>query len=196
MGVVICPGVHDRQLTQQFIQGVRGVSGGLALPSESLWVFPAERYPAYSGWHVLRFLHERVRCEQSNEPDPDGRMSIPLVLIGFSAGVVGAISAALAWQGLGGTINAVLAIDGWGVPLVGGFPVHRLSHDSFTHWSSALLGAGEDSFYADPGVAHLDLWRSPQTADGWWLTPNAAKPPIALSAASFITALLRRYGEP
>lgn len=105
------------------------------------------------------------------------------------------MGAAFAWQRLGGTVNAVLAIDGWGVPLVGGFPVHRLSHDSFTHWSSALLGAGEDSFYADPGVAHLELWRSPQTAHGWWLIPNAANPPKAVSAANFLTALLRHYGE-
>ncbi|MBW4469670.1 MAG: hypothetical protein KME45_04620 [Stenomitos rutilans HA7619-LM2] len=190
MTVVLCPGVHDRGLTQQFIQGVREASNGLALPSKSLLVFPTERYPAYSGWHVLRFLHER-----NSHNHPDLRVSPPLVLIGFSAGVVGAMSAALVWQGWRGTVKAVLAIDGWGVPLVGGFPVHRFSHDCFTHWSSAPLGAGEDSFYADPGVAHLELWRSPQTADGWWLTPDAARPPIALSAANFLTALLRRYDE-
>lgn len=190
MRVVVCPGVHEQPLTQQFIQGVREASRGLALSPESLLVFPTDRYPAYSGWHVLRFLHE-----QSSRHDPDLRRSPPLVLIGFSAGVVGAMSAACLWQYLGGTVKAVLAIDGWGVPLVSGFPVHRLSHDFFTHWSSALLGAGEDSFYADPGVAHLELWRSPQTVDGRWLTPNAAKPLTALSAASFVTALLCRYGE-
>ncbi|XGV98270.1 MAG: hypothetical protein ACAF41_04905 [Leptolyngbya sp. BL-A-14] len=189
MGVVICPGVHDRHLTQEFVQGV-WESDGQPIASDSWWVFPAERYPAYSGWHILRFLHE-----QSSRYHPDLRTSPPIVLIGFSAGVVGAMGAAFAWQRLGGTVNAVLAIDGWGVPLVGGFPVHRLSHDSFTHWSSALLGAGEDSFYADPGVAHLELWRSPQTAHGWWLIPNAANPPKAVSAANFLTALLRHYGE-
>lgn len=190
MGVIICPGVHDRPLTQQFIQSVREASRGLALQPESLLVFPTERYPPYSGWHVLQFLDQHRRLSY-----PDLRAAPPLVFIGFSAGVVGAMSAAVAWRCLGGTVRAVLAIDGWGVPLVGGFPVHRLSHDSFTHWSSALLGAGEDSFYADPGVEHLELWRSPQTANGWWLTPNAAKPPTALSAANFITALLRRYDE-
>lgn len=189
MSVVICPGVHDRQLTQQFIQGM-WESGEQPLPAESLLMFPAERYPAYSGWHVLQFLHE-----QHSRHDPDLRASTPLVLIGFSAGVVGAMSAALVWQRLGGTVKAIAAIDGWGVPLVASFPVHRLSHDSFTHWSSALLGTGEDSFYADPGVAHLEFWRSPHTTYGWWLSPNTSTPPIALSAASFLTALLRRYGE-
>ncbi|MBW4694858.1 MAG: hypothetical protein KME27_24175 [Lyngbya sp. HA4199-MV5] len=190
MRIVICPGMHDRQLTQQFIQSVRDASGGVALQPESLLVFPAERYPAYAGWHVLRFLHE-----QTSRDDPDLRAVPPLVFIGFSAGVVGAISAAVAWEYLGGSVKAVLTIDGWGVPLIGSFPVYRLSHDWFTHWSSALLGGGEDSFYADPGVAHLELWRSPQTAHGWWLTPHAAKPPVALSAVNFITALLHRYDE-
>lgn len=189
MSVVVCPGVHDRRLTQQFMQGLSDSSEG-ALRSESWLVFPAERYPAYSGLHILRFLHELF-----NRGDPDLVFDTPLVLIGFSAGVVGAVSAACAWKGLGGSVKALISIDGWGVPLVGGFPMHRLSHDSFTHWSSALLGAGEDSFYADPGVAHLEFWRSPQTADGWWLTPDASKPPIALSAANFLTDLLRRYGE-
>jgi len=44
-----------------------------------------------------------------------------------------------------------------GVPLVGNFPIHRLSHDYFTHWSSAVLGSGNDSFYADPPVEHLEM---------------------------------------
>jgi hypothetical protein len=161
-----------------------------SLRPESLLVFPVERYPAYSGLHILRFLHEQL-----SQRDPDLAFSTPIVLIGFSAGVVGAVSAASAWQAMGGTVTALFAIDGWGVPLVGRFPMHRLSHDTFTHWSSALLGAGEDSFYADPAVAHLELWRSPQAADGWWLVPDQRQLPVAISAASFLTALLHRYGE-
>jgi hypothetical protein len=27
---------------------------------------------------------------------------------------------------------------------------------------------GRDPFYAEPGVAHLELWRSPDQAWGWW----------------------------
>ncbi len=189
MSVVLCPGIHDRGLTQQFMQGLSD-SSEVALRLESWLVFPAERYPAYSALHILRFLHESF-----SRRDPDCAFNTPLVFIGFSAGVVGAVGAAHVWQGLGGSVKALLAIDGWGVPLMGKFPMHRLSHDSFTHWSSALLGAGEDSFYADPGVAHLDLWRSPQTASGWWLRSNLDQPPTARSAASFLTALLHRYGE-
>ena len=190
MAIVICPGVHDRVLTQQFIQGLLEASDDPVLRSEALLVFPAERYPAYSGLHILRFLHE-----QCSHFDPDLAFSTPLVFIGFSAGVVGAVSAAAIWQQLGGTVKALIAIDGWGVPLLGNFPVHRLSHDAFTHWSSALLGAGEDSFYADPGVSHLEFWRSPQSACGWWVFADPLRPPVARSAASFLTALLHRYGE-
>jgi hypothetical protein len=189
MGIVICPGIHDRALTQQFIQRLLEAATG-TLSSEALLVFPTERYPAYSGLHILRFLHEQL-----TRHDPERAFKQPLVFIGFSAGVVGAMGAAVGWQAMGGTVIALLAIDGWGVPLVGGFPVHRLSHDSFTHWSSALLGAGEDSFYADPGVSHLEFWRSPQSAHGWWVFADTSKPAVAMSAASFLTALLRRYGE-
>ena len=57
-------------------------------------------------------------------------------------------------------MKALIAFDGWGVPLVGNFPIYRISHDQFTHWSSELLGKGDKSFYADPPVEHLDLWRS------------------------------------
>lgn len=190
MGIVICPGIHDQALTQQFIQRLVEAASETNLRPESLLVFPTERYPAYSGLHILRFLHEQL-----SRHDPDQTIDEPLVFIGFSAGVVGAMGAALGWRTMGGTVKAMLAIDGWGVPLVGNFPIHRLSHDAFTHWSSALLGAGEDSFYADPAVAHLEFWRSPQAANGWWLVPDQPKPPVAMSAASFLTALLRRYGE-
>ena len=188
MSIVICPGVHDRALTQSFTQGLLTIDE--AMSSQPLLVFPAERYPAYSGLHILRFLHE-----QFSRPDPDDALTQPLVFIGFSAGVVGAMSAAVGWQTMGGAVTALLAIDGWGVPLVGNFPTHRLSHDAFTHWSAALLGAGEDSFYADPSVSHLDVWRSPQAASGWWVFPDPSKPAVATSAANFLTALLRRYGE-
>lgn len=142
---------------------------------------------------------------------------MPLAFVSFSAGVVGAIGAAWMWQFLGGTVKAFIAFDGWGVPLWGSFPIHRFSHDEFTHWSSALLGAGSDSFYADPPVAHLDLWAKPQIAQGWWIqsqvadgesqsdspithypthdvaVSQAARSPV--TATQFLTMLLERYGE-
>lgn len=95
---------------------------------------------------------------------------------------------------MGGQIKALIALDGWGVPLGGNFPIYRLSHDSFTHWSSALLGGGTESFYADPPVEHLELWRSPQTTKGWWnhQTPTGLKTATPTTAALFILEILNR----
>ncbi|MBD2075198.1 hypothetical protein H6F86_15100 [Phormidium sp. FACHB-592] len=185
--VVVCPGIHERALTQQFIEGLL-TTGEERLHPASWLVFPTDRYPAYSGLHILRFLHEKLSTHS-----PDAALHTPLILIGFSAGVVGAVSAACGWRSLGGVVKALIAIDGWGVPLIGDFPMHRMSHDAFTHWSSALLGAGEDSFYADPSVDHLDLWRSPQIAAGYWVKPGSSSPPRGTSAATFLTALLCDY---
>ena len=83
---------------------------------------------------------------------------------------MGGLGAALWWQTKGGKIKAFFALDGWGMPIVANFPVYRLSHDYFTHWSSALLGSGQNSFYADPEVTHLDLWRYPHKVMGWWVS--------------------------
>lgn len=102
------------------------------------------------------------------------------------------MAAARSWQQSGGTIKALIALDGWGVPLYGDFPIHRLSHDHFTHWSSKLLGAGLDGFYADPPVEHLELWRSPQTTQGWWEQKSQLQ---QITAVAFLALLLQRYGE-
>ncbi|NES83160.1 MAG: hypothetical protein F6K10_18095, partial [Moorea sp. SIO2B7] len=59
--------------------------------------------------------------------------------------------------------------------------------------SSALLGAGADSFYADPEVEHLDLWRSPQTTQGWWVKHPGSQ--LRCSAAQFLSIFLQHYGE-
>ncbi|MCU0568633.1 MAG: hypothetical protein MUF49_18805 [Oculatellaceae cyanobacterium Prado106] len=99
--------------------------------------------------------------------DPSRIHQVPLFFVGFSAGVVGAIGAARLWHQWGGQVQGLAAFDGWGVPLWGDFPIYRISHDAFTHWSSALLGAGQASFYAEPPVSHLALWRSPETVQGW-----------------------------
>lgn len=174
---VLCPGMHAPSLTADFV-------AGLDLPTEvadRLRVFPSQVDPAYSPHHLLRFVQAQVA------------QTTPLVFIGFSAGVVGAIGAARLWQRQGGTMRALIAVDGWGVPLSGDFPIHRVSHDAFTDWSSSLLGMGQDRFYADPAVGHLDLWRSPHTAGGWWVESGANSPSRQTTAASFITALLKRY---
>ncbi|MBP0018385.1 MAG: hypothetical protein J7647_12655 [Cyanobacteria bacterium SBLK] len=170
MKIFICPGIHPPEFTDSFIDNV-------GLSRDRLLVLPPH-IPPYSGIAVLNFLNQY--CDRN----------VPLLNIAFSAGVVGAIFAASAWQYQGGTVSALLALDGWGVPLVGDFTIYRLSHDYFTHWSSALFGAGEESFYADPGVDHLELWRSPQTSLGW---SNARHGKIRCSATEFILDLLQRH---
>ena len=185
--VIVCPGIHDPALTQCFVQHLRGECLRLALLRSSnnsnlsyldnLLIFPGD-YP--SPLHVLQFLRDRLAPAEDS-----------VVFISFSAGVVGAIGAAWGWQMLGGEVKTFVAMDGWGVPLFGNFPIYRLSHDYFTHWTSSLLGGGQESFYADPPVEHLELWRSPQLVLGWHsqLDPDSQ---LRLTAARFLTMLLER----
>lgn len=178
MAVLICPGIHPPELTQCFLAGL-GRQAGQDL------VFPADRSPAYSAYHIWQFLQAQVGQEG-------------ILLIGFSAGVVGAMGAAALWQAGAGTVKALIALDGWGVPLMGSFPIYRISHDGFTHWSSSCLGSGREGFYADPPVPHLELWRSPQSAKGWWITAATEKSRETLiytTATHFLSHLLQHYGE-
>ena len=176
--IVICPGFHPPALTADFVAQVTT----LPLVAD-WWVVPHDRVAPYDSLAIAHWLvtHSGGRSPQT---------APPLILIGFSAGVVGAVGAAIAWTALGGTVRAVFALDGWGVPAVGNLPLHRLSHDAWTHGTSALLGAGQTSFYADPGVAHLELWRSPQQVVGWAVTPAATYPCTALE---FLHHELQRY---
>ncbi|MEB3214102.1 MAG: hypothetical protein VKL39_22330 [Leptolyngbyaceae bacterium] len=190
MTVIICPGAHSPHLTQEFL---REMSAQL----RDAVVFPAERYPAYSAWHLIQFLEETLEERQCDAP---------ILLIGFSAGVVAAIATAWYWQFKGRTVRALIALDGWGVPLRGRFPIHRISHDEFTHWSSSLGEHLSDCFYADPPVEHLNLWRSPSSATGQWIRQSTYAscrihpllPPPALTtrttAAEFMGMLLQTYG--
>ncbi|MFB2923445.1 MULTISPECIES: hypothetical protein [Aerosakkonema] len=195
MSVIICPGIHEPDLTKSFADGLLWRSSGNlsnGRATENILIFPIQEYPAYSAFHILQFLGNSGIYPLDGNSSP-----VPLVFISFSAGVVGAIGAAWMWQALTGNVKAFIALDGWGVPLGGNFPIHRLSHDYFTHWSSAVLGTGEDNFYADPEVRHLELWRSPQTTIGWWIHSECGKSEQrkSLSAAQFLTMLLERYGE-
>jgi len=179
--LLICPGIHKSQLTQDFLTGLRR-SNTFSLSSDNVLIFPTQNYPAYSTGHIVKFLCHHLSVEQAG-----------VIFISFSAGVAGAIGAAWAWQLLGGKVEAFFAIDGWGVPLYGNFPIYRLSHDYFTHWSSRLLGAGEDSFYADPAVEHLDIWRSPHLCLGYWIHPAVNGIPeyrTQVTAAEFINIQL------
>jgi hypothetical protein len=182
MTVIICPGIHSPQLTKSFISCLQDRDNP-NLGTDWL-IFPEANNLAYSPLAIFQWL-------QNHEPSP--KQAPSMLFICFSAGVVGGIGAALSWQMRGGKVKALLALDGWGVPLIANFPIHRLSHDYFTHWTSALLGSGKDSFFAEPGVEHLDLWRSPDTTFGWWLKYPGCQ--IRCSAKKFILTFLNQYGE-
>jgi len=151
--IIICPGIHDPHLTDRFLKSLQEAQ----IASEGFIIYPTQIYPAFSAFHIGQFLEQRLAKSSDRT----------VIFLSFSAGVVGAIGAAWAWQHSGGKVAAFIALDGWGVPLGGDFPIYRLSHDEFTHWSSALLGSGRESFYADPPVEHLTLWRSPDLVCGW-----------------------------
>lgn len=165
--IAICPGFHAPQLTQNFLDATHP-PGAIVFPDSP-----------YDGSAIADFLARQI--------SPSGSV----LLVGFSAGVVGAIAAAYLWQQRGGKVRALIAIDGWGVPLFANFPIYRLSHDEFTHWSSSLLGAGTENFYAQPDVSHLELWRSPQTAWGWQVLRPGCH--VRSSAADFLAMLWSRY---
>ena len=185
--IIICPGIHNPQFTQEFLDGLQGcATGNLARQlNREVLILPNGDYPIYSAIHILVDLQRHLNSAKT-----------PIIFIAFSAGVVGAIGAAWGWQILGREVKAFMALDGWGVPLSGNFPIHRLSHDEFTHWSSALLGRGEESFYGDPAVDHLDLWRKAGVCQGWWVNPAkgcVGEKRTPITAAQFIIKLLQRY---
>ncbi|BAY96886.1 hypothetical protein NIES37_08230 [Tolypothrix tenuis PCC 7101] len=199
MDIIICPGIHEPELTESFISGCFNLNCDRAAlhprgdrklaqnPAHNILIFPEQGVLTVSPFKILQFLHNCLK----------DRLQSPVFFISFSAGVVGAIIAARLWQLLGGTVTAFIAVDGWGVPLWGDFPIHRMSHDYFTHWSSSLLGSGHNNFYAEPAVDHLSLWRSPQTVQGvltdqsLGLYQNSDR----LSASDFVHLLLKRYEE-
>jgi hypothetical protein len=189
MSIIICPGIHESALTQCFVSGCidQIINEAKSQKAVDLLIFPAQGGLALSAFHILQFLHKHLQ----------DRIESPAVFISFSAGVVGAIVAAHKWQQIGGHVKAFIAIDGWGVPMWGNFPIHRMSHDYFTHWSSSLLGSGENNFYADPPVDHHQMWRSPQTVQGCWVDSffGESPPKEHLSAAEFLHLLLRRYKD-
>jgi len=120
----------------------------------------------------------------------------PQILIwAFSAGCLGATGLAQYWHCYRGRVLALFAMDGWGVPLVTDYPIYRLSHDRFTHVTSQVLGAGAVNFYADPSVAHLDVWRDPATVDGWQVTQSSRHLPQyqQLTAAEFLCHWSRHH---
>jgi hypothetical protein len=92
-------------------------------------------------------------------------------------------------------VKALIAFDGWGVPLFASFPIHHISHDYFTHWSSNLLNCGKVNFYADPDVNHLEIWGKINQVNGYKIESlklgHDLITPITLK--DFIKELLQNY---
>lgn len=151
--------------------------------------------PAPSSTFVAQgALPDPVGPQDVDPAQGDGR--VDLILWAFSAGCVGAVALAHHWHCYRGRVRAIFLVDGWGVPWTGEAPLHRLSHDSFTHRSSRWLGAGRADFFAQPGVPHRQLWRSPQTVLGMGRLPSsaaAAEPSQPLSAADFLVQWTQFY---
>ena len=134
-----------------------------------------------------------------------GAASPALMIWAFSAGCVGATALASYWQRQRGRVLGLFLVDGWGVPCDPAVPGYRLSHDRFTHDTSGWLGAGEEAFYADPGVPHRQLWRCPEAVAGGVVGAGEAgawpreRSRERLSAADFLRlrsqACLHRYRE-
>ncbi|WP_287130317.1 hypothetical protein [Candidatus Cyanaurora vandensis] len=133
----------------------------------------------YDPWQV-RSLITRVPTEE-------------VVVVAFSAGVVGAVGALtgtwLARTGL--RVKALIALDGWLVPLFKPFPSYRLSHDHFTHRTCRPLGMGRVNFWADPAVGHLDLWTYPETTQGWAVSDQGQ---VRTTALVFLQERLTEHG--
>lgn len=180
--LVICPGMHPPQLSQQMIADLTPW-----LPLEQLDVSLFETHD-WTGKLSGYRLRQQLQHLQGDQRTASAALR-SLLFLAFSAGCIGAISAAHHWQHRGGTVLAFFAMDGWGVPLAADFPIYRLSHDRWTHDTSALLGTGGTNFYADPPVAHRTLWSQPSQVEGWQVSRDGS-PPQRLSAAIFLNRWL------
>jgi len=176
---IICPGMHPPELTERCLSCLA--------PNGLLWGNPVHtlqpsQYLPFSAHALRRGLHNYLG-EPASAP--------PIIVLAFSAGVVGATGLAWYWCHRGGQVLALFAVDGWGVPVVGPWDSYRLSHDAFTHHSSLLLGGGAVNFYADPAVAHQDLWQWPDQTWGWQVSPHGRS---RMAALNFLHQHLERYG--
>lgn len=175
--LVICPGFHPHCWTDYLIAAL---SPALAVAGPQQRPWQLLRSPTILNGAVLRqYLQEHL--------GPPGNTSAQPIFLGFSAGCVSAATLARYWrdQGQGATL---LCVDGWGVPLDAAATSYRLSHDRFTHQTSAWLGAGKEAFYADPPVPHGLMWQQPQRVLGWWTGPH--HPPRRATAIACLAAWL------
>ena len=62
MPIIICPGIHEPELTKSFVQGCLNQnreSFGNEKPVDIL-IFPEQGYLTLSTFHILHFLHNRL----------------------------------------------------------------------------------------------------------------------------------------
>lgn len=217
--LAICGGFHDPQDTNGVL--------GLCADDPELSTVPTVVLGHGVPWAPLSAHALRQSLERRDGPAPSvrkpplapaadlGQVGHPdraghpeLIVWAFSAGGVGAMALAHHWQRYRGTVRAMFLVDGWGIPWTGLAPLHRLSHDAWTHHSSRLLGAGKADFFAQPAVPHHQLWRSPRRVMGCGPLPpvngagsdsRAAEQTHSsvlgggVSAASFLTAWTKPY---
>ncbi|WP_008310250.1 hypothetical protein [Leptolyngbya sp. PCC 6406] len=180
MAIILCPGSHPRGWTHEFLAQLKEAAPELM---STIRVAPTSPGDAWSPYALRRWLQTQDWTEES----PTGLRLSPLIFVAFSAGCVAAAGVAHYGSVQGHTVGAVIALDGWGVPIVGPFAVYRLSHDFITHQTTHWPRSGQGHFYADPPVPHRDLWRTPATVTGWQTlqSPNG----LDLKDGSATTAL-------
>jgi len=180
LNLIICAGIHPLTWTDDFVANLN--HSEINLKPENLLIFPTDLFRAYDGQKIFQFIQESY---------PQPNFSPPFIIIGFSAGVVGALIASRLWQRHGGKVLALIALDGWGVPLIADFPIFTLCHDYFTHLTLIKFNSQVDSFYAEPSVSHEHIWRSPLQTIGWWQKPDGTKQKT--NAMTIIKSCLEKY---
>jgi hypothetical protein len=197
--IIVCPGVHSAELTQSLVAQVSEADTEIG---QALWISPVEATWAWAGYPLRGWLDAEFSAQRSqSKTAPQGPP--PLTFLAFSAGCVAAAAVAHHWVQQGGRVDCIIAVDGWGVPLVGPFQVHRLSHDFFTHATTTGPRPSQAHFYAAPAVPHLRLWQDPAHVRGWGLPPVGASSgpshrPVAMTALRFLLQCLApiTYGPP
>lgn len=175
---VICPGFHPPELTDRAIARLDFPPSiqPIIIPTDQIW--PCD--PVGIANYIERHMAD-ADLIPGHHPSPK------LNFLGFSAGTIGALGAALLWRDRA-SLGAIVLCDGWGVPLLpvwnwwpDGWPdgwrdrpgqptiaprLYRVSHDRWTHDTWSRMGITTPSFIADPEVEHLTLWSDPHRVSG------------------------------
>lgn len=182
MAVVICPGVHPQGWTDAFLRAIAPILRSRHIQPVIPAVDPTWAWSTFALDRALNAVIPKARS--------------PLLLIAFSAGCVAATGVAQARIQRGEAVRAVVAIDGWGVAIAGPFATYRLSHDAFTHHTSAWLGSSDRRFYAEPAVPHAALWQRPDLVTGWQVQEHGSRPTHARTTEiAFLSGCLESHPD-